>query len=253
MNEYPDDIVAIQLHIWDDYETNWTIRRASFYNVDGTPTTWFDGVLECVGAYQNDSQQYYWYRSQMMNRLNVPTDVTIELSVAEVGEQTFEVSTTVGVEEGGGARTMAVKVLQVLDYFPSSGDNRYRNCVRQDAPLRTVTLNGGESTTFTWQVTLSGPDWNNRENAKIVAFARQPGSSGPREVYQAAQTVLVPPVEGDINGDGVVDLVDLALLLMAYGSCEGDPDYNANADFDGSGCVDLSDLATLLGNYGYGT
>jgi hypothetical protein len=57
---------------------------------------------------------------------------------------------------------------------------------------------------------------------------------------------------GDIDDDGDVDLADLADLLGAYGVCEGDPDYDANADFDADGCVDLWDLLTLLDNYGAG-
>jgi hypothetical protein len=64
---------------------------------------------------------------------------------------------------------------------------------------------------------------------------------------------LFGTVEGDIDGDGDVDLADLAALLAAYDTCEGDAGYNPDADLDGSGCVDLSDLATLLANYGYGT
>ncbi len=57
---------------------------------------------------------------------------------------------------------------------------------------------------------------------------------------------------GDVDGDGDVDLADLAALLSAYGACEGEPNYNPAADFDNSGCVDLTDLATLLSNYGVG-
>jgi hypothetical protein len=64
---------------------------------------------------------------------------------------------------------------------------------------------------------------------------------------------LLGAVEGDVDGDGDVDISDLAALLTAYGTCDGDPGFNAAADFDGSGCVDLTDLATLLSNYGYGT
>jgi hypothetical protein len=56
---------------------------------------------------------------------------------------------------------------------------------------------------------------------------------------------------GDVNGDGDVDLNDLALLLAAYGTCAGDSDFDPRADFDDSGCVDLTDLATLLAHYGY--
>lgn len=60
-------------------------------------------------------------------------------------------------------------------------------------------------------------------------------------------------IPGDIDGDGDVDLSDLATLLAAYGTCVGDHDFNPAADLDADGCVDLSDLAALLGNYGTGT
>ncbi len=54
----------------------------------------------------------------------------------------------------------------------------------------------------------------------------------------------------DLNGDGDVDLSDLAALLAVYGTCSGDPGFDAAADLDASGCVDLADLATLLAHYG---
>lgn len=57
------------------------------------------------------------------------------------------------------------------------------------------------------------------------------------------------PLPGDLDGDGDVDLTDLAGLLAAYGTCVGDPNYNPAADIDGSGCVDLPDLAILLSHY----
>lgn len=55
---------------------------------------------------------------------------------------------------------------------------------------------------------------------------------------------------GDLDGDGDVDLADLARLLAAFGSCAGDAGYDAGADLDGSGCVELVDLAALLANFG---
>lgn len=59
-------------------------------------------------------------------------------------------------------------------------------------------------------------------------------------------------VPGDVDGDGDVDQADLGALLGAYGSQDGDADYDPNADFDGDGDVDQADLGTLLGNFGFG-
>jgi hypothetical protein len=55
-------------------------------------------------------------------------------------------------------------------------------------------------------------------------------------------------VYGDLDGDGDVDLSDLAQLLAHYGTPEG-ATYQ-DGDLDGDGDVDLSDLAALLGVYG---
>jgi len=52
-----------------------------------------------------------------------------------------------------------------------------------------------------------------------------------------------PPCKGDLDGDGVVGLSDLAILLAAYGS-------SAGGDIDGDGDTDLEDLVLLLANYG---
>lgn len=52
---------------------------------------------------------------------------------------------------------------------------------------------------------------------------------------------ILPEVSADLDGDGVVDSSDLAIVLASWGPCAGCP-----ADFDASGVVDSSDLATLL-------
>ncbi len=48
---------------------------------------------------------------------------------------------------------------------------------------------------------------------------------------------------GDLSGDGLVDLGDLAILLAGYYADQG-------GDVDGDGDTDLADLAILLANYG---
>lgn len=247
MDNFPEDIVSIQCWTTGTYSTAWTIWRKNYYHVSGVPDTWFDGIIDRLGAYTNDNQQYNWYLSAVNARLAVPTDVTIDIERQEVAPQTYDVSTTVGIDANGQAKEMVVEVVQVLDYYPYSGDHQYRNCVRQDAPPETVTLNPGESATFVWRVTLQAENWDNKEDVKIVGWARVPGTSGPKEIYNAGQLQMFPPIPGDLDHDGDVDLMDLSILLSHYGM--GGATYE-QGDINGDGNVNLTDLGILLSHYG---
>lgn len=55
-----------------------------------------------------------------------------------------------------------------------------------------------------------------------------------------------PSCQGDLDGDGDVDLADLSALLGNFGGSGGP----AEGDLDGDGDVDLADLSALLENFG---
>jgi uncharacterized protein (DUF2141 family) len=55
---------------------------------------------------------------------------------------------------------------------------------------------------------------------------------------------------GDVNGDGKVDIKDLALVAQAFGSYTGHPRYNPAADVNQDGWVDIRDLAMVAKNFG---
>ncbi|GMU83776.1 MAG: hypothetical protein AMXMBFR47_36460 [Planctomycetota bacterium] len=65
---------------------------------------------------------------------------------------------------------------------------------------------------------------------------------------ELAQASCSPPCFGDVNGDRVVDLSDLTVLLAHFGTPSGAS--RADGDLDGDGDVDLSDLSLLLGHFG---
>ena len=57
-------------------------------------------------------------------------------------------------------------------------------------------------------------------------------------------TAVVNDCEGDIDGNGTVEVTDLLEVIAAWGSSD------ANADIDGSGTVDVSDLLLVVANWG---
>jgi hypothetical protein len=58
---------------------------------------------------------------------------------------------------------------------------------------------------------------------------------------------------GDVDGDGDTDLSDLGILLVAWDSTPGDPNWDPPADLDGDDDVDSSDLGILLADWACGT
>jgi len=57
-------------------------------------------------------------------------------------------------------------------------------------------------------------------------------------------------LQGDVNGDGVVDVFDLSIVGSAYGYFEGEHGYNADADLNEDGLFDGRDLAMVTINWG---
>lgn len=103
-------------------------------------------------------------------------------------------------------------------------------------------------------VTTSAPSFVGSVTAPIVldtVYYR----SDPGEVLDEIRIGTLPtdvaaahaPCPGDLNGDGVVDLRDLSILLSHYGATDASP---AMGDLDYDGDVDLGDLSILLSHYG---
>jgi hypothetical protein len=76
-----------------------------------------------------------------------------------------------------------------------------------------------------------------------VSFA----PSGSADLIATIVVAVTPACFGDISGNGVVDGVDLAALLGAWGT---DGHGKFECDIDGDGVVAGSDLAIMLGSWG---
>jgi hypothetical protein len=55
---------------------------------------------------------------------------------------------------------------------------------------------------------------------------------------------------GDVNGDGFVNMKDIALVARAFGSHPGSPNWNPACDLNGDGVVNMKDIALVARNFG---
>lgn len=70
--------------------------------------------------------------------------------------------------------------------------------------------------------------------------------------YDAIALILhqaLQPLDGDIDGDGVVSILDYILLSDAFDLAEGDPGFNPAADLDHDGIIGIFDYIILSDNF----
>ncbi len=221
LNNFPNTFTLVQIHIGDSYATPWGNARQTFYGVTGTPTAWFDGMLECVGAYTNVTQQYNWYLSKYNARRAVPTDVTITATGVQQIGQTFLIRTRICIEPGGTAKTMRIYMVQVLDHWPSS-PTYHRNGFKQAAATQDITLSPGSCQTISRTFTFDAGSWADPNNIKIIVWAQVPNAAAPANVYQAHN--MNWPFPGDCNANGQPDPLDISSGLAEDCNSNGVPD-----------------------------
>jgi len=57
-------------------------------------------------------------------------------------------------------------------------------------------------------------------------------------------------IVGDVNGDGKIEITDVAIASAAFGSYPGHPRWNPSADINRDGRVDTKDVAMVSANFG---
>jgi hypothetical protein len=82
-------------------------------------------------------------------------------------------------------------------------------------------------------------------NVQVKAKDELDAESSWSESYVVDITMI-----GDMDNSCNVDLTDFTKFAAAYGTSQGDPDYNILADFDRMGNVDLTDFTVFASWYG---
>jgi len=68
---------------------------------------------------------------------------------------------------------------------------------------------------------------------------------------QINTTVTAPEfLRTDLNKDGTVNIMDIAIVAKAYGTKLGDEEWNEIADMDKNGEINIIDIAKVAKDYG---
>lgn len=93
-------------------------------------------------------------------------------------------------------------------------------------------------------VTLNAAPVLGASGATLLVTGRRESDGATRAFTSLAVTIEV--ATADLDGNGIVNGADLAILLGAWGPCPGVP---CAADLTGDGAIDGGDLAVLLGQW----
>ena len=69
-------------------------------------------------------------------------------------------------------------------------------------------------------------------------------------VFAGTDTILASALIGDVNIDGKVDVEDIYVTTMAYGSCPTSPRWNPNVNFKKDNKIDIQDIYLIARNFG---
>ena len=81
-------------------------------------------------------------------------------------------------------------------------------------------------------------------NYTVYASSKYKGSTAKANL---TFKVKVP----DLNNDGTIDIYDLIIVASAYGSSEGDPNWNQAADINGDKTIDIYDMILVATCFGW--
>ena len=121
---------------------------------------------------------------------------------------------------------------------------------------KAVTFTITDGTSSSSSSSASSPSTSQAGTYNLTFRLRSNPALGDHTVYAsyyqtlATATFDVVWLFTDIDRNGKVDIVDIAIVAKAYGSYPGHPRWNAKADLDGNNKIDILDIAKVARDYG---
>lgn len=142
------------------------------------------------------------------------------------------------------------KALYAAGNYSQAGSVAANNIAKWDGQEWSRLSNGLEGgTNQSWAVLSVGTDIDDAPGLYVGGcFSFAGGLNANHVAVWRGCADASPGPQGDLNGDGVVDVADLLILLSQWGPCPRDA--GCTADLNDDGTVDVADMLILLANWG---
>lgn len=190
-----DSVVVIAYHSSssDPFYTQESAQRASYYNISGYPTAYFDGIISEVGGLHYGTM-FPFYKRDFNQRKNIPSNLNIDLSV------NYDPGTNTGTVTAIIQNTSSSSISGILHFvivennipYNWQGMTELDFVVRDmlpDANGESVTIPANGTITRSRNFTISS-SWN-ENNCHIVVFVQ----ASSKEIYQGAETGIIQEPE----------------------------------------------------------
>lgn len=183
------DVVVIEYHISDVFETSYAVARQTYYWVTALPTVRFDGIVEYVGG-NNTTSMYDTYLPIYEERKAIMSDFTIDVEGTNsmLTDYAVEISVEMVAQNNSSNLALIVALTEThIDYY-WMGQDYVNYCERfmwPDAAGTSLDLNLNEPEEFNLTFSLD-PEWV-QEKCELAVWIQDMSS---KEVHQATKRSL---------------------------------------------------------------
>jgi parallel beta-helix repeat protein len=208
---------------WSDY-TGVDVHSGPYQNETGS-----DGIGDTPYVIDPNNIDHY----PLVKPYAGPVDIGVTMSASKT------------VVPQGYDRTIGVNV-KIINYGvqPENFNLTFQVC--SSAQTQNVTLMMRNSTLLTFQFNVSG--WTKGNYTLRAAASQVPGETDTSD--STCQGLFSVSILGDVNGDGRVDMRDVAYVARLLGVGPTSPLWNPNADVNDTGTIGMTDINTVASQFG---